>query len=198
MKIRQMILVVLVGVTVTAASAQIDPGIDGIGIYADLDAMVNSVEAGEGMLELYLLATGMESQGIKAWEMRLNYDGPINQIGHLIPYDSINVGQWPDYIVGVVGVGTYLPAAPVVHLMTLTFMVNGPEPANIYIEHSSMPVGGSLGNYLPVYVNGLNDGDLRNLYPSSGSIDQPVFRVNGDAPVATDPASWDQVKALFR
>jgi hypothetical protein len=194
-KIKLMVIGIFLGMFGSVALAQIDPGPDGIGIYADMEAMANSAVAGEGILELYLLVTGHEADGIGAWEMRLNYDGPINHIGHLIPYNSINVGQWPDYIVGVV---EFIPPAPVMHLMTLTFMVVGTEPASIYVEPASVPVGGSLGNNLPVYVNGLVHEDLRNLYPSSGSIDLPVFRLNGEAPVATDPVSWDRVKAMYR
>ncbi len=131
-----------------------------------------------------------------AWEMSLFYDGPLVNVGYVMPYTSINVGIFPSYSVG--NAQAVLPQDNVIHLMTMTFMVTGLEPSNIYIRQAHLPVGGSLGNDLPVYADGEELTVLRNLYPSSGSIDLPVFRINGEAPVATEPATFNGVKALFR
>lgn len=178
------------------ALAQLDPGPDSIGFYADLDAVTISMNAAEDdMVDLYVLVTGLDAIGIGAWEMSLYYEGPVMNIGHLIPYEHISVGVWPSFTIGV---ADYLPAAPVIHLMTLTFLITGEGPADLYIQGAHVPAGGSMGNDLPVYVNGLIHEDLRNMYPSSGSVDLPVFRFNGDAPVATSSASWSSVKALYR
>jgi hypothetical protein len=187
---------VLLSLTAGAAFAQLDPGPDGIGIYADMDAAINRLEAAEGeSFELHVLVTGLDAIGIGAWEMSLYYEGPVMNIGHLIPYQHISVGIWPSFTIGVMD---YLPAAPVIHLMTLTFMITGEGPADLYIQAAHVPEGGSMGNDLPVFVNGMIHEDLRPMYPSSGSVDLPVFRFNGEAPVATSPASWSSVKALFR
>jgi hypothetical protein len=35
-------------------------------------------------------------------------------------------------------------------------------------------------------------------YPISGSVDLPVARINGDAPVESEIATWSAVKAVFR
>ena len=40
-------------------------------------------------------------------------------------------------------------------------------------------------------------GELRVMYPASGSIHEPVFEFNGEA-VAVDDESFGSVKALFR
>lgn len=196
MKIR--LLTVCVCLALASASfGQIDPDANSIGFYADMGATMNSIQTEEGMIELYLLVTGLDAPaGIAAWEMSLFYDGPVVNVGYLIPYNSINVGVFPSYSVG--NAQAILPQNDVIHLMTMTFLVTGLTPANIYIKQAHLPVGGSLGNDLPVYVDGEDWDVMRNLYPSSGSIDLPVFRINGEAPVATQPASFSGVKALFR
>jgi hypothetical protein len=62
----------------------------------------------------------------------------------------------------------------------------------------SVPSGGSLGYFLPMYANGADFNDLHNLFPSSGSIDLPVLRINGEAPTVTEGFSWGCVKALYQ
>ena len=51
---------------------------------------------------------------------------------------------------------------------------------------------------MPVYFGGSNSSVLHILYPSSGGIDLPVFRINAEAPVATESMAWSHVKALYR
>jgi hypothetical protein len=200
MKFKLMILCALLTLLAIPAMGQIDPGPDGIGIYADMEAMTNAMDTGEGLVELYVLVTGCTAEGgITAWEMSLFYDGPITHAGYLIPYNHINVGIFPSFSVG--NAQEVIPQQPVMHLMTLTFLVLGTGQADIYIRAADAPEGGSLGNDLPVYINETGDGsysDLRNMYPSSGSVGLPVFRFNGEGPVATDSATWSGVKAMFR
>lgn len=180
------------------ALAQLDPDPDSVGIYADLGAMQNSMVAEEGTIELYVLATGISSpDGMAAWELSLFFDGPLVYLGYIIPYNSINVGQWPSFSVGH-GQAVHEPQ-PIMHLMTLTFLVIGTDqPGEIFIGPADAPEGGSLGNDLPAYCNANATYDLYTMSPSSGSIDAPVFRVNGDAPVATDEVTFDGIKALYR
>ena len=201
MKFKPMILCALLTVLAIPAMGQIDPGPDGIGIYADMEAMTNAMDTGTGLfVELYVLVTGCTAEGgITAWEMSLHYEGPITHAGYLIPYNHINVGIFPSFSVG--NAQAVIPQQPVMHLMTLNFLVLGTEPADIYVRAAHAPSGGSMGNDLPVYINDTGDGsytDLRNMYPSSGSVDLPVFRFNGAEPVATDSATWSGVKAMFR
>ncbi len=180
------------------ALAQIDQGTDGLGLYADPDAMINYASAGAGdILELNLMATNISSpDGIGAFELSLFwYENHVWYAGMLIPEANISIGIFPDIIVGY---QTPKPFAPVMHLATISLLVTAPLPADLFIKQVSVPVGGSMGNNLPVYVAGFEPGDLRNLYPSSGSIDEPVFRINGLGPVAVTNTSLDAVKALYR
>jgi len=178
--------------------AQLDPDPDGVGIYADLDGLQNNLMTGEGIIELYVLATGISApDGMAAWELSLFYDGPLVYAGHVIPYNNVNVGQWPSYSVGHAQ-AVHAPA-PIMHLMTLTFVVTGTNtPGEIFIRQADMPEGGSIGNNLPAYCNGVPPYDLYTMFPSSGGIDAPVFRVNGDQPVATKSVSFSGIKALFK
>jgi hypothetical protein len=179
------------------AIGQLDPGPDGIGIYADLEGTQASMMAEPGMVELHVLATGLsEPGGIGGWEMSLYFDGPVTYLGYLIPYNHINVGIFPSFSVGAGG--DIRPQAPVIHLMTMTFLVTGTDPADFYIRAAHLPEGGSLGNDLPVYADGANFSHLVNLFPSSGSVELPVFSINGEQPVATEPVSFGGIKALYR
>ena len=192
-----MLTCALVCLCAVPALAQLDPGPDGIGLYADLDGMINSITMAPGEVEIYVLATGIQAEfGIGSWELGLYYEGPIVNLGHLIPYNHVNVGVFPSFTVG--NAQAVRPPAPVIHLMTLTFLVLGEDPVDMYVRAPALPVGGSLGNDLPAYINGAIHSDLRPLYPSSGSVDLPVLRINGPAPVATDAASWANVKAMYR
>lgn len=200
MKSMPMITCILIAVFAFPAQGQIDPGPDGIGIYADMEGMTNAMTTGEGLVEVYVLATGNTGEGgITAWELSLHFEGPITNAGYLIPYNHINVGIFPSFSVG--NSQAVLPFQPVVHLMTLNFLILGTEQADVYIRAAHAPAGGSLGNDLPVYINYTSDytyDDLRSMYPSSGSVDLPVFRFNGEEPVATDSATWSDIKAMYR
>jgi len=192
-----MLLCVLVCLLAVSSQAQVDPGPDGIGIYADLGGTVNNMFTSPGSVELYVLVTNVQAPlGVGSWELSVDVVGPATYVGYVIPYEHIQVGVFPSFSVGAAQ--DIRPPAPAILLMSLFFEITGPEPVDFYIKEAHLPVGGSLGNYLPVYINGDIHEDLRNLYPSSGSIDLPVFRINGEAPVATVSARFGDIKALYR
>lgn len=177
-----------------AAAAQLDPGPDGIGLYADLEGNVNGLLEGAGQHDLYLLLNGYSVEsGLRGWELSLDFPPSAYLVGYSIPYAHINVGIFPSYTVGL---GFPMAQAEVMHLATFTFMVMDSGPVDVFLKSAAVPIGGSLGNYLPCFADG--DHELGTMYPSSGSVDLPVFRFNGEAPVATEPASLDRVKALYR
>lgn len=183
------------------AFAQLDPGPDGIGVYLDMGGMVNSVTQDEGLLEVQLLLMGCTAEtGIQAWEAGIACDGSLVLLSHELPYEGFDVMTLPDIMVGVTigAANDPIAQAPIMHLAILHFMVTGPEPGNIYVTPvSTFDGSGSMFNYLPAYAMAETN-ELRAMYPSSGSVDLSVFRVNGEAPVATTSASLDGVKALYR
>jgi hypothetical protein len=195
MKSFSMVLCFCLALIAMSASAQVDPGPNGLGLYADMDGMVNSLDTEPGMVELYLLATHLTEANIGAWEVALNFPlGSLYLAGYNIPYSNVNVGIFPSFTVGVV---EPLLQAPIIHLMTITFGVTNMEPAAIYLTAPALPVGGSMGNDLPAFTTA-PEHDLTAFHPSSGSVNAPVFMINGDAPVATEPATWGGVRALYR
>jgi hypothetical protein len=49
-----------------------------------------------------------------------------------------------------------------------------------------------------VYVDPVNGSTAKEIWPSSGSFDEPVFYFGETVPTATEDASFGSVKALFR
>lgn len=181
------------------AIGQIDQGIDGLGLYIDPDATINfqDVEAG-GVFELYLMATNLSSPtGLDAVELSLFCPESHVIIGELqIPQPGYD---WQDVEGDIVLLYTDpVPYAPVMLLATIIIYLTETEPAELFIKAANYIDGGSLYNDLPLYIVGGSVSDLRSLYPSSGSVDSPVFRINGGGPVAVTNTTLDGVKALYR
>ena len=194
MKSFAMVFCFCIALIAGAASAQIDTGPNGLGLYADMDAMINRLDTEPGMVELHLLATNLTEVNLAGWEVGLMYFGPIYFAGYSIPYNHVNVGTFPSFSVGL---SEPIPQAPVIHLMTITIGVSEVEPVAIYLTPPALPVGGSMGNDLPAFITG-PEFELIAFYPSSGSIEAPVFMINGEAPVATEPATMGSIKSLYR
>ena len=201
MKTRLSIAILCLSLLSATAFAQLDSGPDGIGVYADMGGMVNSITQDEGLLEVQLLLMGCSAEsGVQAWEAAIWCDGCLTFLGHELPYEGFNVVTLPDIMVGVSDGEDNDPIAqePIMRLTTLQFLVTGPEEGNIYVKPVSYFGGsGSMGNYLPAYA-AAGSNQLYAMYPSSGSVNLPVFRVNGQAPVATTSSTLDGVKALYR
>ncbi len=180
-----------------SASAQIDQGIDGIGLYADAEATINNITATPGeVIELYLMATNISSpDGINAYELSLSSPQfNIVLLELVLNNEDFNVGTFPDIMVGC---SDYKETAPIIELARIRVLVMDSQPAEIYIGPFLAIEGGSAGNYLPGYVD-TNSIPIFDLHPSSGSINEPVFRINGDAPVATTNVSLQGIKTLYR
>ena len=196
MKTKLSIIVLCLSLVAVHAWGQLDPGPDGLGLYLDMEGTINNVQQESGLLEVHLLLTGCSSeQGFAAWEAGIAFDGPLEFAGYQLPDHSIAFIRFPDLSAGYDY--NYFIQQPILHLLTLYFHVNGPEVGNIYLGPVSSSGGsGSMGNYLPAYVT--PGSVMVAMHPSSGSVDLPVFRVNGEAPVATTSATMDEIKALYR
>lgn len=178
-------------------SAQVDPDPDGVGIYADPEATVNSIAAEAGTnLTLYVLATNVSAtEGIGGWQLAVE-TGSIDVELHDLTW---SYAGWPvcgfsgpDRMIHVDGGG--LAQAPIIHLATLHVVVLGTGATDLYVRNSSC-VGAELP---PTYTTAGADSRQVPLTPSSGSEDLPVFRINGSAPVATDAETWGALKSLYR
>lgn len=174
-----------------AAMAQIDPQFDGIGIYADVDGMLAGVQQEVGVpLEVYLLLTNPSSDLMyMAWECGI--DVPDNALvwGFNFPHPgTIAIIDGTDFTAAW---GVWTPMQSVNLLMT--FIITPLDDQCAYFG-----VTGNSGTPDPVGPAYCVEGyQIVDLHPYSGAAGA-AFALNADEMLATDSATLDQVKALYR
>lgn len=183
-----------------AATAQIDPNTDGVGIYVDLEGQVNEVELEVGVpMEVYLLLTRPSGTGgLAAWECEL-----------VVP-ENVTIWGWNTSVVDgafclstppgfVVAYPDGIPYQDVNLLMTFIIVPQDSEPAQFYITNYTGPNGQDEPVYLDLDEDRPSGDDriLINMTPYPGGEDLAAFTVNPD-PTSVDLASWGGVKALYR
>ena len=166
---------------------------DNIGIYLD-EAGTNNC----GPLALntptpaYLVLTQLTASEVLAWEAKVTFEN-IFVLAFADRGQAIDVGSRPDeHVVG------YASALPVVGgacvVADLTIMVTNANPGLVFMDEIYFSL---LENGLPAYLDGDSNGYA--LYPALGTVNDPVFVVNGDCgSVAVEDASFGSVKSLFR
>lgn len=179
----------------TPAMAQLDSGPDGVGLYLDLEATINRSD-GAVVNPLYLLATNITFEaGIAEWGLSVRSSEPeaiiiLMSSPSEVTYRPCSAGAmdlWGFYH------NDPIPAGSIVFLATL--MVLQPnEIVDLYIEGLQCEPGPDH----PYYIGYEPSEEVRALTPSSGSMSEPVFRINGQAPVAVDVSSWGRLKTLYR
>jgi len=181
------------------AFAQIDPDLDGIGIYYDLDGYEHchyQVPPGT-QLELYLLLTNPSSvAGVSGWECRI--EPSYSAMNLVVNWHAVGYwgGFWdpPNFQIGL---ATPLPWAPAVHLLTITSLILDPACWWFYIvPHPTPTIPGQI-----IYVDGVDPGIIIPMYQSTGGPENPVAGVNCSCippPLPTEQASWGSVKSLYR
>ncbi len=180
------------------AAAQVDPDPDGIGIYADLAATINAVNAEPNVpVEVYLILTRpsvtASSSGVVAWEARIVAPPNASVWGWNLPGgDWLNVGSPPDFQVAY-GKAP-LPLSNAVLLMTFIVIVSDTQPALFYVQAASF----NSGHFnLPVYLAWGDIYHILPLHPYPAGPSAPCFKVNpGPTPIVA--ASWGQVKSLYQ
>ena len=138
--------------------------------------------------------TNNQINWIGGFECKVNMplSASFAKVSENYPVAKVNVGEYPYYVVG------YSGSIPVsnnaVVLCTWEFVVQDVTAMNVYLDKTRFP---SIDGEMAILDGG--DGDrLVPVYVSSGSVDAPVFSINGSDAVATDVKSWGNVKALFR
>ncbi len=193
---RMILLVALLSVAAGGeAVAQIDPDADGIGIYADQTAMVNTITAAPGVpVEAYLVLTRPSGPtGMQAWEAKLIIPDNVTIWGWNIPGTGwLNVGSPPEFTVAYPEVPQ--PPALTQVLMTFIIMVADDSPAQFYITHTAINSG---GYDLPVCLDGSDLDKKIPLHPWPDGTTQPSFTINSGL-VAAESDSWTRVKTLYR
>ncbi len=181
----------------TAVTAQIDPDVDGIGIYADLGGLERSIDVLDpANFDLYVLATRISGEGIMWWEASLDVDPGLVVYHITFPEGTDMYGFVLDQhtLGGMNHVESeyFIGSGDVIHLATLHCAVVDTDPKHIWFDVGG---GGEVPGYTVVREPGA---EFIPLNPSSGGLGIPAFTVNGVAPIANEDASWSDVKSLFR
>ncbi len=185
----------------TSVFAQVDPDPNGIGIYFDQGATVNSAVITEGtdVVTAYLILTNPSLEGnLDFWTCRVStyLDDPFQGTtisGGPVNGTNIIVSNMPGSFSWSFRVYNYddppLEATFATVLSELEILVvDFDRPIFLYVRGGG--VDGEVG-----YSVGPEGASMN---PSSGSWDLPVAVINGEAPVVTESQSWGQLKSLYR
>jgi hypothetical protein len=175
--------------------AQPDPDPDGIGIYFDEGAtqISRTAEIGEDVTAYLIVTNPSLTGGIAMWGALVVASPYALVHGSTTLGDNIamNMPGNPSYSFFVY-CDTPLPQlVNFLVLATLTITPIDDAAIDLFINEGSPD--------LPMYrLEDPYQGDNHFWYPISGSVDLPVARINGDAPVNSETATWSAVKATFR
>jgi hypothetical protein len=191
---RHSIVFLLVLMAPLATMAQIDPDPDGVGFYADEGATINHLDVLPGVqVDVYLVLTRPSTpmHYVCGWSCRVGKSSNVNVISSLIRWGGTNFSSWPDFDVGIYDC-VYSGASHVV-LLSLHVSLTDDQPGYLYVGETPLD---PLRDGLPCYADPYWP-PLYALYPSSGSVDAPVFTFNGSGPVPDAGRTWGALKALF-
>jgi hypothetical protein len=175
--------------------AQPDPDPDGIGIYFDEGAtqISRTAEIGEDVTAYLIVTNPSLTGGIAMW------GALVAASPYAFVHGSTTLG---------LNIATNMPGNPgysftvfcdtplpqlenFLVLATLTITPVDDAAIDLFINEGSPD--------LPMYrLEDAYHGDNHFWYPISGSVDLPVARINGEAPVKSETATWSAVKATFR
>lgn len=192
------LVVFLSAIMAGGAFAQLDPDDDGIGVYFDPCACVNCLTLEAGSHLGYLVITHPTSPaGVGGWEAKVWAEGPAFITQFEVLGAAIDVGtREHEHIVGVAE-PLYNPfsfPAVVVAIIHL-YIVDTATPVNFYIDAVYFH---SLPETQPAYLDGADYDIIKKLQQSTGGAGFPVATINGECAVATEPTTFDGVKALYR
>ena len=110
-----------------AWATPVDPDPDGVGIYFDQDATINCHFVPiPSMLEAWIcLTNASDPAGVHGWECRVEWPEYLFYLGSEINGISINIGIFPDFIVGL---NEPLPWADSIWLARLDLFLVAPDP----------------------------------------------------------------------
>ena len=174
--------------------AQIDPDPDGIGIYADMEGNVNSVNLEVGQpLEVYLLLTrpSAAEPELLGWQCGIEVPDNVSIWGWSIPGAFLNFGSPPNFCVGRGADPTPL-LGTTIYLMSFIIVPLDSNEAVFTITD-----GGWITPYegYPIYQTGLGNDYAYAMDPYPSGPGEMTFSVNGTVP--NEMSTWGEVKALY-
>jgi len=194
---KKWLLVPLLLLPVAAVSEPIDPNPDGIGIYADVDGLVNNVDVHVGTpMEVYVLVTRPSgTRKLAGVEFSIVLPDNITIWGWNYPMPGAMVlGDPPNFMMAFDPV----EYQSVNHVMTFIVVPTSSAPAQFYLGHFPQSEDVTAPRYLDVdYDVDPMDSELIDLTPYPGGCENMCFVINGDI-VPDEVTSWSDVKALYR
>jgi len=175
--------------------AQVDPDPDGINCYFDMGGNDYCTDFIGGPVSIYVILTNQSvTTGVGGYECHVDVSelpaGAVFEQGWTLPPSAINVSTAPDFVVGL---GTKLPHANAIVLVTYGLLVFGPGCVNFNVRASD---SGNL-----VYADGDNPGLLIPMQVSSNG---SLYGAGLNCPdclsvvLPSEEQTWGQMKNLYR
>jgi len=195
---KKMVLALTLAALALSGTASAQYYLDNIGMYFDEGATITCDARPFGFYNAFVVLTNLTSPSIGGWEAKVTFTG-----GGLltnVAYVGLAINAATRTNEYIVGLGEPLVADQgTLAVMSMT----------LYIFDTLVVTHGFVG---PVYYNSIEgvelpcylDGDdmelIKPLYPSLGTIDEPVLILNDkcSGPVANTPSSWGDLKSLYR
>lgn len=188
-----LILLLLAG----PAGAVVDPDADQLGVYFDPDAdLVCRTEPDPGVFDAYLIYTRPTLSAVRGFEctVRVESDGSSLLVSRALGTEGFDLGEnLGGGHIFLVGFYEPLPTTQATILVHMGVFVLGGVQTDFYLGPANPA---SLGSDYPLVV--AEDYSLHALGYSAP--EGPCATINGDPcqVVATDEATWDSIKAMYR
>jgi len=182
--------------------AQVDPGVDMIGIYLDEGATVHCADApvGEQVTAFLCLTNSTALAGLAGWEAAIEVAGDLTVLDWNLRAEAVNVSVPPVFTVGL---AECLPWSPAIVALDFTLDVIGPDRSELKVApHPGHEVPPPCP--LPLFAACGGAGEVQTLGFSGGAdpltCEPHVCAViNGECDVVGRSApTWDTVKSMFR
>jgi len=188
-------MVILLGLAMfmaTSASAVIDPDPNMMGLYWDTNADMPCTPAVGYPVNMYIILTNPTGDSLGGFECAYTIEGaaqPYILSALFTNPDALDVAAgFQNFIVGF---GSPQPTTEATILATISVLNAASMDLGFYL-HQSSPA--SVDGVLPVI---LSDGELMTVGTSTGAGELTAV-MGADCVVATEEASWDSVKSLYR
>jgi hypothetical protein len=199
------VLLALAGLMATGSAMAQDPGPDSFGLYFDEGVWTQNSTAGGGVLSAYMVIAGPTVGSCGGLEIQFEVAAAQGVVtGTTFLVDAIDIDARPEGVAA--GFGTPIEAADgFIYLGTLNLVAFG-TPTEIFAgpnDTASVPgyaayLNGDVPELPIVTLNFSVDMDGLYTDPETGWLTVPLAVINGEAPVATEDATWSQVKGMFR
>ena len=183
----------------SGAWAVLDPDPDQMGIYFDTEGDLFCIDASfASMVPIYILYTHPTLSAVRGFEcgMNISTEGIPGSVvlNTIYPVNALNMGSRSgndfNYIVGY---ASPVPTTIATVLATLEFFYMDPTQLDLTLGPANPA---SLGSELPVILCE----DFSLLPVGTSTRFTPSAQINGELcrVIATDEATWDSIKAMYR